>query len=150
MILQYHQLCIRGLHRSWDHSIEILYFTQSSHQFQMGSLWPEPVCTFPPLLARETQAISKGSVTSKRQRQVCCLLQEPLWTEDQPSCHCTPRSHAPLGCYPPGDQGGGRKNRNFSYTVLRPLEIPSFLLSPSFCLFYFLPKKVRKSSAITI
>lgn len=101
MILQYHQMCIRGLHRSWDQSIEILYFTQSSHQFQMGSLWPEPVCTFPPLLARETQAISKGSVTSKRQRQVCCLLQEPLWTEDQPSCHGTSRGHAPQAAIHP-------------------------------------------------
>lgn len=105
---------------------EDFIFRQSSHQLQMGSFWAEPACTLP-----LSQAVSKGRVTFKRQRQVCCQLEESMWTEDHPSFSGTPGAMLPrlLSTWRPSRRSQWQSS-NFLYTVLRPLEIPSFSWPP--------------------
>lgn len=65
-----------------EHGEDFLIYPEQS-SVPNGTFLAEPACTLPPTLLRESQAIPKGSVTSKRQGQACCLLEESIWMDDQ-------------------------------------------------------------------
>jgi hypothetical protein len=138
-------MCIQGLHRSWDQSIEkILYFARaviSSKWDPSGRNLPA-LCLYPRLSLREESHSRDKDRSAANLRSQCGRKITPASL-----AHLEPCSP---GYYPPGDPQGGVSDRAVtSYILFSGLWkfLPSLGLLLSFL---FSPKKAQKSSATTI